>query len=131
MQLDLTETSLPVYEALASPVRLQIIQLLSGQPMSVQNLAEHLGLSSAIITKHLRKLETAGLIQSKRVGHQKISSLHVDTIEVKFPQAIYPDFKVHQTTIPVGHYTEYSVHPSCGLAGPDGYIGKVGAKGGG
>lgn len=125
MQLDLTETSLPVYEALASPVRLQIIQLLSGQPMSVQNLAEHLGLSSAIITKHLRKLETAGLIQSKRVGHQKISSLHVDTIEVKFPQAIYPDFKVHQTTIPVGHYTEYSVHPSCGLAGPDGYIGKV------
>lgn len=125
MQLDITDSSLDVYEALASPVRLKIIRLLSKQAMSVKDLATALDISSPIVTKHLSKLEDAELIESQRVGHQKMSSLRVDTIEVKFPQTIYPDFKVHKTTIPVGHYTEYSVQPSCGLAGPDGYIGKV------
>lgn len=125
MQLDITDSSLSVYEALASPVRLKIIRLLSVQPMSVKELATELAISSPIVTKHLNKLEQAELIQSKRVGHQKMSSLRVDTIAIKFPHAIFPDFKVHKMAIPVGHYTEYSVQPSCGLAGPDDYIGKV------
>jgi len=125
MQLDISDESLAVYEALASTVRLRIIRLLSKQPMSVKELAEHLDLSSPIITKHLNKLAAAELIQSKRVGHQKVSSLRVDTIDIKFPRQIYPKFKVHKNAIPVGHYTEYSVEPSCGLAGADGYIGKV------
>jgi len=125
VQLDITDSSLSVYEALASPVRLKIIRLLSVQAMSVKELATELGISSPIVTKHLNKLEQAELIQSKRVGHQKMSSLRVDTIAIKFPHAIFPDFKVHKMAIPVGHYTEYSVQPSCGLAGPDDYIGKV------
>ena len=125
MQLDVSEGSLKVYEALASSVRLRIIRLLSEHPMSVKDLATALDLSSPIVTKHLNKLTEAELITSKRVGHQKVSSLKVDTIDVKFPHLIYPKFKVHKNAIPVGHYTEYSVEPSCGLAGPDGYIGKV------
>lgn len=125
MQLDISDSSLSVYEALASPVRLKIIRLLSKQKMSVKELATALPLSSPIVTKHLAKLEEAGLIESKRVGHQKMSELQVDTIAIKFPRSVYPSFKVHKMAIPVGHYTEYDVQPSCGLAGPDGYIGKV------
>ena len=56
MQIDATEKSLPVYEALASKVRLQIIQLLSKQDMNVSELAQALGLSSAIMTMHVKKL---------------------------------------------------------------------------
>lgn len=125
MQLDISDASLKVYEALASSVRLQIIRLLSDQPMSVQELAEALNLSSPIVTKHLNKLAEAEIIHSKRQGHQKVSSLRVDTIDIKFPRQIYPTFSVHKTGIPIGHYTEFSVKPSCGLAGPDGYIGNV------
>ncbi|KRL46737.1 transcriptional regulator [Levilactobacillus spicheri DSM 15429] len=125
MQLDISDDSLNVYEALASSVRLRIIRLLSKEPMSVQELAEALQLSSPIVTKHLNKLQAAELITSERVGHKKVSSLRVDTIAVKFPRQIYPKFKVHKNMIPVGHYTEYHVEPSCGLAGPEGYIGKV------
>ncbi|QMU08048.1 ArsR/SmtB family transcription factor [Levilactobacillus suantsaii] len=125
MQLDLSNESLPVYEALASPVRLQIMRLLSERPRSVQDLATALQLSSPIVTKHLDKLVAAKIIDSHRVGHKKVSTLRVDTIDVKFPQQVYPDFKVHRTAIPVGHYTAYHVAPSCGLAGPDDYIGRV------
>lgn len=125
MQLDISDDSLSVYEALASSVRLKIIRLLSERPMSVKELATALNLSSPIVTKHLNKLTEAELITSERIGHNKVSSLRVDTIAVKFPRQVYPKFKVHKNVIPVGHYTEYSVAPSCGLAGQDGYIGKV------
>lgn len=125
MQLDMSSASLPVYEALSSEVRLHIIRLISEKPMSVKELAQELGLSSAIVTKHLDKLAAAELVTSKRVGRSKMTELRVDTIEVKFPREIYPTFQVHQTSIPVGHYTEYRVMPSCGLAGKNGYIGKV------
>ena len=56
MQLDISQDSLPVYEALASSVRLTIIQLLSKKKMSVKELASELGLSSAIVTMHVKKL---------------------------------------------------------------------------
>lgn len=125
MQLDMTDASLNVYEALASKVRLKIIRLISNKPMSVTELAAELGLSSTIIAKHLNKLEEAKLIQIKRQGHKKISALKVDTIGIKFPRRIYSMFNVHKTGIPVGHYTDYSVKPSCGLAGNDGFIGNV------
>mgnify|MGYP003365430138 FL=1 len=125
MQLDMSSASLPVYEALSSEVRLHIIRLISEKPMSVKELAQELGLSSAIVTKHLDKLAAAELVTSKRVGRSKMTELRVDTIEIKFPREIYPTFQVHQTSIPVGHYTEYRVMPSCGLAGKNGYIGKV------
>lgn len=125
MQLDLSKRALPVYTALSSNTRLKILRLLSKQPLSVKQLATQLGLSSAIITKHIDKLTNAGLISSTRIGREKVSHLQVDTIEINFPQKIYPDFKIHKNLIPVGHYTEYKVRPSCGLAGPKGYLGKV------
>ncbi|MBF7119806.1 ArsR/SmtB family transcription factor [Pediococcus pentosaceus] len=125
MQLDISEQSLKVYEALASSVRLKIIRLLSDEKMSVKEVAESLNLSSPIVAKHLNKLEEAEIIQTKRLGHRKVSSLKVDTIDIKFPQQIYPKFSAHRTGIPIGHYTEFNVKPSCGLAGEDGYIGNV------
>ena len=100
MQLDMSSASLPVYEALSSEVRLHIIRLISEKPMSVKELAQELGLSSAIVTKHLDKLAAAELVTSKRVGRSKMTELRVDTIEVKFPREIYPTFQVHQTSIP-------------------------------
>lgn len=64
MKLDLSEESLPVYEALASSVRLHMLRLLAENPMNVKELAAAVNLSSAIMTMHVRKLEAAGLIQT-------------------------------------------------------------------
>lgn len=125
MQLDITNDSLAVYEALASDVRLKIIQLLSTKKMNNKELAADLGLSTAIVTMHIRKLEEAKIIKTERVGQQKISSLRVDKIEVNFPKKIFNAFDSRESTIPIGHYTNYSVEPTCGLATLLNFIGPV------
>ena len=66
MQLEINQEALPVYEALASNVRIKIIQLLAKNKMNVKELAQELGLSSAIITMHIKKLEEAKIIKTER-----------------------------------------------------------------
>lgn len=125
MQVQINEESLAVYEALASSVRLRIIQLLSKKKMNIKELATALNLSSAIITMHVSKLEKASIIKTEKVGQQKISSLRVDKIEINFPERIFNAFDIKESSIPVGHYTNYSVYPTCGLATEHAFIGKV------
>lgn len=71
MQLEINQEALPVYEALASNVRIKIIQLLAKNKMNVKELAQELGLSSAIITVHIKKLEEAKIIKTERVGQKR------------------------------------------------------------
>lgn len=127
MKLNLTEQSLPVYEALASHVRLKILNLLSEKPMNIKELAEALSLSSAIMTMHVRKLEQAGLVTSEMArgknGLQKICSLAVDSIEISLPTQQKDVRPCHRTEIPVGHYSDFQIEPTCGLATVDHIIG--------
>ena len=125
MQLDITNDSLLAYEALASKVRLQIIQLLSKSKMNIKELATELKLSSAIVTMHVKKLENANIVKTERLGNKKIVSLKVDKIEVNFPKKIFQAFDTIETSIPIGHYTNYQIEPTCGLATLTDFIGDV------
>ncbi|RCW77212.1 ArsR/SmtB family transcription factor [Saliterribacillus persicus] len=129
MQLEIDHASLAVYEALASKVRLNIIQLLSKNKMNIKDLSAALGISSPIVTKHIEKLETAGIIRTEKIpgksGLQRISILKVDHIEINFPKKIYHSFATYETSIPIGHYTDYQVVPTCGLATEKDFIGPV------
>ncbi|WP_424685545.1 ArsR/SmtB family transcription factor [Enterococcus sp.] len=125
MQLDITDDSLKVYEALASNVRIRIIQLLSKNKMSIKELAQALGLSSAIVTMHIRKLEEANIIKTEKVGQSKISSLKVDHIDINFPEKIFNAFDIQENDIPIGLYTDYHVEPTCGLATVADFVGPV------
>ncbi|GAE93409.1 transcriptional regulator [Gracilibacillus boraciitolerans JCM 21714] len=129
MQLEIDKASLPVYEALASKVRLEMIQLLSKNKMNIKELSSALGISSPIVTKHIEKLEKADIIRTEKIpgksGLQRISILKVDHIEVNFPKKIYHSFATYETSVPVGHYTDYHVLPTCGLATNKDFVGPV------
>lgn len=129
MQLDISQNSLPVYEALSSHVRLNILRLISEKEYSVTELSETLHLSKAIITKHIQKLEEAHLIHCKRTpgksGVKKIPILAVDNIEIQFPSQIYRSYSTYDTNIQVGHYTNFQVFPTCGLATSGNIVGKL------
>ncbi|MGY3814467.1 ArsR/SmtB family transcription factor [Globicatella sulfidifaciens] len=125
MQTFIDEDSLVVYEALSSKVRLDIIQLLSQKKLNIKEIAKALSLSSAIITSHINKLESAKIIKTEKVGQQKISSLAVDKIEINFPKKIFSAFDVDFISIPIGHYTDFSIKPTCGLASDTHFIGNV------
>ncbi|MFB5269270.1 ArsR/SmtB family transcription factor [Paenibacillus enshidis] len=128
MELDISAKSLPVYEALASEVRLNVIRLLADSPMNIRELAEALGLSSAIMTMHVKKLEKAGLIMTKmlpgRGGVQKVCSLAVGNIHITLPLPEQDTRQFHQTELSVGHYTDFDIEPTCGLATVEKIIGE-------
>lgn len=125
MDLDISNKSIPVFAALDSKVRIRIIQLLSEKKMNVSEISREIGLSSPITIMHLNKLEEANIIRTERKGNQRICSLQVDTIDVSFPQQLYIPYESWQVELPIGQFTNFDVQPSCGLAGRDGFIGKV------
>lgn len=57
-------------KAIAHPKRLEIIQLLRGQTLSVTQIQEMLGLPQANISQQLAILRTAGVVTQKKVGKQ-------------------------------------------------------------
>ncbi|GAF64527.1 putative transcriptional regulator [Bacillus sp. TS-2] len=128
MRIDLSLESLPVYEALSSKVRLAIIHFLSDKPMNVKELAEAVGLSSAIMTMHIKKLEKAGIIKTEMVpgkaGVQKLCFLVIDQIEINFPKLISQKKDYHETEVSIGHYTDFQIEPTCGIATPEIIIGE-------
>jgi DNA-binding transcriptional ArsR family regulator len=58
-----TGTSLHGMRALAHPLRMRILTLLTGTPMSAAEAARELGGSQANVSYHLRKLFDAGLLE--------------------------------------------------------------------
>jgi predicted transcriptional regulator len=127
MEIDTSEKWLPIYEALASEVRLKIIQLLAENQMNIKELATALGLSSAILSMHVKKLEKSGIIvtQMSRIngGTQKLCKLVIEKLEISFPLTTQTQRKFHEIAIPVGHYTNFEAHPTCGLATTEQIIG--------
>lgn len=127
MKIEVSDRYLPVYEALASDIRIRIINLLADKPMNIKEIAEHLGLSSAILTMHIRKLEKAGLVRSERVqsGQStfKVCHLDVESIEIEFPKKMKKNIQFHEFVLPVGHYTDFNITPTCGLATTEKMIG--------
>ncbi|MBW5448570.1 ArsR family transcriptional regulator [Cohnella sp. CFH 77786] len=117
---------LPLYEALASEVRLRILDVLAKRELNVKEIAASLELSSAIVTMHIRKLEEAGLIGTRRIrrdgGTHKLCFLKEKAVEIDLPAA-GGERAFREQSIPVGHYTAFEVYPTCGLATKEKKIG--------
>jgi DNA-binding transcriptional ArsR family regulator len=63
----------PVFSALGDETRLSLIlRLASGRPRSISQLSAGSRLTRQAITKHLRILERAGLVQGERAGRESL-----------------------------------------------------------
>ena len=61
----------PVFAALGDETRLSLVaKLCGGQPHSISQLTEGSKLTRQAITKHLRVLESAGIVHSVRTGRE-------------------------------------------------------------
>lgn len=129
MEIDTSLDSLRIFEALASDTRLKIINLLAERECNIKEIANELYLSSSIVTRHIKKLENANIIKTTiragTAGSQKICALTIDQMFIRFPKVIYPQFKKYSSTIKLGHFFDFDVKPTCGLATPTNYIGVV------
>ena len=96
--------------------------------MSMNELATRLKITNGALTSHIKKLESSGLLStsSESAGHgnQKICSVHLDKILIDLEKN--DDFSnVYNTELSVGHYSNYNICPTCGLASNKAIIGEV------
>jgi DNA-binding transcriptional ArsR family regulator len=72
----------PVFAALGDETRLSLVAKLSGgQPCSISQLTEGSRLTRQAITKHLRVLESVGMVHSARAGRESLFELNLRPIE--------------------------------------------------
>jgi DNA-binding transcriptional ArsR family regulator len=69
-----------VLRALGDETRLRALKLIAAKPRSTQELAPLVGISEAGLSKHLRALARAGLVQSRREGYYVLYSLDADRV---------------------------------------------------
>jgi DNA-binding transcriptional ArsR family regulator len=64
-----------VFDALGEPVRRRILELLRDGPTPVGKLADRLPVGRPAVSKHLRVLSSAGLIEHRSVGTRNLYAL--------------------------------------------------------
>ena len=71
---------IPILKALGEIHRLRIVRLLADEPLGVCEIARRLKISQYNVSKHLRILREAGLLEMKQQGKQH---LHVVSAKLK------------------------------------------------
>lgn len=70
-----------LFKILSVDKRIEIIELLKKEPMSVNALADALGITQSAVSQHLRVLKGAGLVKDERQGYWIYYSLNRDVLE--------------------------------------------------
>ena len=68
------------FAALAEPSRLRIVELLRGGPRAVNDLVERLELNQPQVSKHLRVLKEAGLVDVEPLAQQRLYELRAQPL---------------------------------------------------
>ena len=77
------------FDALGDPNRRAIVELLSREGRSVQQLADELPISRPAVSRHLRLLKAAGLVVEEPVGTRRIYRLEdagIDAVQAYLTQ---------------------------------------------
>lgn len=67
--------------ALAEPNRLRIVELLRDGPRPVGEIAERLSLRQPQVSKHLRVLLSAGIVEVRPIAQQRVYQLQAQSFE--------------------------------------------------
>jgi len=120
-----------IFKALGSEVRQNIVKLLiENKQMSMHEIADALEITNGALTSHVRILEESGIIVviADRNGHgnKKLCRLRDNQILLDFDsEERNSEALIYDTEVKVGHYSDYSVYPTCGLATTDSLVGTV------
>ena len=95
--------------------------------MPVNQIAQDLHLPASTATMHIAVLERANLLHTEMRpasrGLQKVCARTYDELVIDLPRGPRHTRSAIELSMPVGGYSEFDVHPTCGLAGRDALIG--------
>lgn len=123
------DDGLELFKALGSEIRIEIIKiLLENNGINMNELAGRLNITNGALTNHIKKLEECGIIsisnEAASHGNQKKCFVHPDKIliDMKPPRKIK---NIYQTSLKVGHFSDFKIYPTCGIASRNALIGEV------
>lgn len=125
------EDGLELYKVLGSDIRIRILRLLlDNQQMSMNEIAQNLGVSNGALTSHVKKLEDSGLIRTDTVhsthGNQKMCSVNIDQILIDIDGGdTDKNAQIYSEEVPIGQFSDYEVYPTCGISTLESVIGEV------
>jgi predicted transcriptional regulator len=129
LSLNEPEQLVVVAHALSNKARVDILRLLSNKNLNVIEIAEALKLPVSTVANNVKVLESAKLINTELLpatrGAMKVCTRNYDdihmamNIEKQMPKG---DVHVYEMEMPIGHYADCEVHPTCGMANSDGMI---------
>lgn len=118
-----------VAHALSTRARVDMLQLLGGRSMNVIEIAEKLELPVSTVANNVKILESAGLIMTELLpatrGSMKVCTRVRDHITIAMNEETRPPqdtLMTYEIEMPIGHYSDCEVHPTCGMASADGMI---------
>ncbi len=123
------QEGLPIFKSLDSEIRLEILNLLyKNYEMKMDDIAKAVNLSNGAVTAHMRKLVDCGLVNIKLVtgkrGSQKMCRLNEDKILIDLIPEKQKELS-HDIELDAGQYSNYLVHPTCGLSTIESMIGDI------
>jgi ArsR family transcriptional regulator, zinc-responsive transcriptional repressor len=74
------ESAAELFKALANPLRLAILEQLSGGPRCVHELVDSLQVNQPLVSQHLRVLRSARLVSAERRGRETAYALEDDHV---------------------------------------------------
>ncbi|WP_105617593.1 ArsR/SmtB family transcription factor [Vallitalea okinawensis] len=129
MKINVDTENLEFFQCFSSETRLKMIELIRDEPRNIGELAGILNISSTIVARHINMLQKAGVVEAENLpgkrGLQKKCKLILDevTLDFKLPVAEVPQYE--SLEIPVGHFSNYLIQPTCGIASKEKLIGIV------
>ena len=122
---------LAIFKALGSPVRVQILRLIQEKEgLNIKQIAQSLKIPVTTLSPHLNLLAEAGLIEfrdeSLTHGTQKRCYFIKDWDQLLVNMALSgPDLQIYSVEISVGHFSDFSVTPTCGMATSTSFVGQL------
>lgn len=118
-----------VTHALSTRSRIDILQLLHVNKLNIIEIAEALSLPISTVANHIKVLEGANLIHTEMLpasrGAMKLCSLNYKDIHIALNQVAADttsDMHLYEVQMPIGHYSDCEVTPTCGMASGEGVI---------
>ena len=69
-----------VFQAIADPIRREIIDLLATEARTVNEVADHFAISRPAVSKHLKILHECGLVTFSRSGRERLCRIQAEEL---------------------------------------------------
>lgn len=69
-----------VFQAIADPIRREIIQIIAEEPLSLNMIAEKFEISRPAISRHIKILSECGLIDIKQQGRERYCQANLESL---------------------------------------------------